>query len=295
MLVGCRMHENSADIVALDKADGSKNYMDDAQRKVVSSLQVAGMDLEEVRYTPNSRDLFHSHDKAHFCMGLSGDCMESFSKGTHEWTRSSVGFSSPGESHSVRYGESGFHWFRVELDLADLAVCHPFMDKYLQRGALVHGQGGELGELFFRLYREYRAQDDLSPLIMHGLVFEMLADVYRQPVGTFRRFPNWLLVIRDFLESHIEKKISLSALGQLVQMHPVHVTREFQKYYHCTIGEYIRRRRIENACHLLAGSDMPIVEIALATGFCDQSHMTRVFNRVLGITPAGYRRVARNG
>jgi AraC family transcriptional regulator len=63
----------------------------------------------------------------------------------------------------------------------------------------------------------------------------------------------------------------------------------FHKAYQCTVGEYVRKLRIDYACHELATSTKPIVEIALAAGFCDQSHFTRTFKRSIGAAPSQYR------
>jgi AraC family transcriptional regulator len=69
----------------------------------------------------------------------------------------------------------------------------------------------------------------------------------------------------------------------------VHLAQTFRKTYQCTIGEYVRKLRIEYACHELTNSAKPIVDIALAAGFCDQSHFTRTFRRVVGAAPSQYR------
>jgi AraC family transcriptional regulator len=55
----------------------------------------------------------------------------------------------------------------------------------------------------------------------------------------------------------------------------------------------VRQLRIEYACHELAASDTPIVQIALAAGFCDQSHFTRTFKRLIGVAPSQYRESVR--
>ena len=72
-------------------------------------------------------------------------------------------------------------------------------------------------------------------------------------------------------------------------MHPVHLAREFRRFQRCTIGEYIRQLRIERACRQLHASDEPLATIASAVGFSDQSHFSRTFKRLIGMTPAGYR------
>jgi AraC family transcriptional regulator len=53
--------------------------------------------------------------------------------------------------------------------------------------------------------------------------------------------------------------------------------------------ETLRRRRVEQACKLLRRSTLALAEVAASTGFCDQSHMNRCFQAVLGRTPARVR------
>jgi AraC family transcriptional regulator len=72
-------------------------------------------------------------------------------------------------------------------------------------------------------------------------------------------------------------------------VHPVHLAQTFHKTYRCTVGDYVRKLRIEYACRELATSTKPIVDIALAAGFCDQSHFTRTFKRAIGAAPFQYR------
>ncbi len=55
------------------------------------------------------------------------------------------------------------------------------------------------------------------------------------------------------------------------------------------IGEVRRRRRLEAAALLLERDDAGLADVAIAAGFCDQSHMTRAFKQQLGRTPAAIR------
>ena len=59
------------------------------------------------------------------------------------------------------------------------------------------------------------------------------------------------------------------------------------------LGEWVRRLRLEDALGRLTRSDASIADVAAASGFADQSHLTRVMRRRLGVTPAEYRRLAR--
>ena len=72
-------------------------------------------------------------------------------------------------------------------------------------------------------------------------------------------------------------------------MHPVHLSREFHRFYDCTVSDFIRKLRIDHASHLLADTESPLAEIALGCGFADQSHFSATFKRETGITPARFR------
>jgi AraC family transcriptional regulator len=55
----------------------------------------------------------------------------------------------------------------------------------------------------------------------------------------------------------------------------------------------VRQRRIQFACGRLTATDAPLADVALAAGFCDQSHFTKAFRRVTGMTPSAYRMAKR--
>ncbi len=93
----------------------------------------------------------------------------------------------------------------------------------------------------------------------------------------------------DFMEAHLEGQVSLSEMAQVVNLSPVHFTRQFKRTTGNTPHQHLLLLRIERAKRLLAGT-MSISEIALRCGFSHQEHLTRVFGRIVGVTPAAYRR-----
>jgi AraC family transcriptional regulator len=78
-------------------------------------------------------------------------------------------------------------------------------------------------------------------------------------------------------------------IGKLVGVHPVHLAGAFRKQYHCTIGDYRRRLRVEFACREICKPDASLAQIAFAAGFANQAHFSRVFKRLTGATPGEYR------
>ncbi len=92
-----------------------------------------------------------------------------------------------------------------------------------------------------------------------------------------------------FMEERLDQSVSLSDLAGAVALSPVHFTRQFKRSTGNTPHQHLLLLRIECAKRLLAGT-LPIAEIGLRCGFSHQEHLTRVFGRIVGVTPAAYRR-----
>lgn len=96
--------------------------------------------------------------------------------------------------------------------------------------------------------------------------------------------------IDEFIEDNIERPISLAELAAVVNVSRFHFARIFKRSTGKTAIGYVEQCRIQRAKALIAGSDTPLAEIALMTGFADQSHFTRRFHKHTGCTPAAYGR-----
>ena len=95
----------------------------------------------------------------------------------------------------------------------------------------------------------------------------------------------WILRARRYIENRFREKLSLSVIAATAGVHPAHLARTFHEAFGITIGDYIRSLRIEAAIQELKCHKKPVVEIALDTGFYDQSHFHHVFKKYTGLTP----------
>ncbi|HET9787346.1 MAG TPA: helix-turn-helix transcriptional regulator, partial [Pyrinomonadaceae bacterium] len=84
-------------------------------------------------------------------------------------------------------------------------------------------------------------------------------------------------------------------IAHLVGVHPTHLARSFKKHYRTTVGEYLRRLRLDWATRRLSETEDSITEIALAAGFYDQSHFSHLFKQHTGLTPAEFRALSNGG
>nr|WSY53766.1 AraC family transcriptional regulator [Streptomyces sp. NBC_00886] len=95
--------------------------------------------------------------------------------------------------------------------------------------------------------------------------------------------------LRELLDERITEGISLDEAAQLVHAHPAHLVRAFSGAYGIAPHRYLMSRRVDRARRLLLDGRPP-GEVATVTGFYDQSHLTRHFRKLVGVTPGRYPR-----
>ena len=102
------------------------------------------------------------------------------------------------------------------------------------------------------------------------------------PPGAMRR-------VREYVETHLSESMDLAELAAVAGLSVYHFARAFKQSAGVTPHHYLVRRRIERAQEMLARSDLALSEVALVTGFSDQSHLARHFRQLVGVTPGQFR------
>jgi AraC family transcriptional regulator len=255
--------------------------------QILRKRDIAAFTLSESAYLPETRLPKHSHERSYFCFLLHGTYTESYGNKMRECRPSTVVFHPPDEAHANHFLNEGGRLFRFELD-------HDWLKSVRERsGALTDPAdqtGGALAWLTMKLYTEFRHPDHATPLAIEGLVLEIVAQLARQKtMSSERQPPRWLGVALEFIRAHFEMDLELRSIAASAGVHPVHLARVFRRFNGCTVGDYLRRLRIESASRRLAASDAPLTEVALRCGFADQSHFSKSFKAATGWTPAQYR------
>lgn len=98
-------------------------------------------------------------------------------------------------------------------------------------------------------------------------------------------------MVKDFIEANLDRSVSLADIAASCGLSPSHFARRFKSTMGVPPHQYLVQMRIERAKRLLQGP-LPIVQVALECGFTHQEHLTSVFRRCTGLTPAVFRRVA---
>jgi AraC family transcriptional regulator len=236
---------------------------------------------------------YHSHQPAYLSFILQGAYTESYGARTRTCEFSTVIFHPEGESHAVQFHNALTRIFRLQIEPRWLESLREYSSSFNRPGDL---KGGPASDLAFRLYREFRGTETGAQLAIEGLALEIFAEFVRHGERSNEEpgIPAWLARARDILHAHFAENPSLVNIAEAVGVHPVHLARVFRKRFGSTIGDYVRRLRIEAACRELTRSDAPLVEIASALGFYDQSHFTKSFKRFIAVTPAHYRKLTRS-
>jgi len=125
-----------------------------------------------------------------------------------------------------------------------------------------------------------------------------LSDRYAVPTSPqAERTPNLNETMRErvaeFVRADPGAPVTLAAMAQVAGMSPSCFIRTFKRSTGLTPHRFVVEQRVLAARHLLATSDLPIVEVALAVGFSSQSHFGVAFRAVTGESPARYRRLLR--
>jgi AraC family transcriptional regulator len=255
--------------------------------ETAQALSAPGFRFTEKAYPQRLKIPRHSHELSHFCFVLSGTYQEQIERQTDERTPTALVYYPPDISHAEQHHSNGKH-FLVEIDNSQLDRMRDFGAMLDEPLAL---SGSESFARAARMYREFCERDSFTALALESLTTELLIHASRQNVQIEeRRRPLWLKKTKEMLRENFSEPLTLSDLAEFVGIHPTHLARAFRQFEDCTVGEYVRRLRVEKARQAILLTDESLVEIALRTGFADQTHFSRTFKNLTGMSPNEFRR-----
>lgn len=246
--------------------------------------QLPGVRLAHLAATMSAEHVDeHSHDDAHFVLATHGRYE------TTAWGEETEGpvlvYNPPGVVHRDRFVETGGHFLAVSFAAADWRALG---DGAAAIDALrLTGHAARRAAL--RLTRALLSAD-VEPLSLEGLSLELAAEAVA-PIGESDHRPGWLTLAETYLADAFDQPIGVADLARVAGVHPVHLARGYRRWLGAAPGERLRARRLERAADLLMAGRASIGEIALAAGFCDQSHLNRQFRQAYGVTPGEFVRL----
>lgn len=198
------------------------------------------------------------------------------------------------ERHDDLFGADGSTQIIIEPPDLESELFSPYRSLFAAEHFFRDGTAERLAR---RLAGELETPDCYSALGIAALTFELMVTVARRgrrvrDAGQLP--PTWLRRTHDLLAECHGTIPTIATLAREAAVHPAHLARAFRAHYGCSIGTFVRRRRVEMAARDLCVPGMSIAGVAAAHGFTDQSHFTRQFRRFLGLTPREYQQRARS-
>jgi AraC family transcriptional regulator len=228
----------------------------------------------------------HAHDSAGFAYTFSGEYVERYDRIAFTCRRGVVTYSPPFAPHSNTFADAPCRCLIIELKPR-------WMTKLELQQKLTATPDYFCGETFAALSRRFvheLSQDDAAtPIALQALTLELIALALRGDERRHRRPPRWLVQVKERLDVEFASNLSLAELAAAAGIHPVHLAAQFRAHYGCTVGGYVRRRRIDLACQRIRAGKRSLLDIALEAGFATQSHFSRVFRVEVGVTPTEFR------
>ncbi|MCD8084038.1 MAG: AraC family transcriptional regulator [Clostridiales bacterium] len=135
-------------------------------------------------------------------------------------------------------------------------------------------------------YMELSIYDQI--LHMWRMTFHLLSEVNPLPETTYDTNDR-LKQILQYMQDHYAEKITLEDIARHLSVSGSECCRFFKKATGQSIFSYLKSLRVNKSMALLQGTNMSLSEIAVATGFCNQSYYTDCFRKIKNITPRKYR------
>lgn len=132
----------------------------------------------------------------------------------------------------------------------------------------------------------------------YSLAISLICSLSPSSTTAFQEKPYGLSLFRlkrvtEYIDANLSRAISLAELADLATVSPFHFSRLFKKRVGVSVMEYVVLRRVEVAKKKLQTTGDTLSSIAYECGFASQSHFTGTFKRVIGTTPAVYRKQVR--
>lgn len=251
---------------------------------IFQTANINGLILTKSDYEQQSSIPKHYHNNPYFCYVLDGCYTEHSSQKRITCSKGDIIFHPKETEHYNQFKNSAASCFNIEFSGVWIGKI---ADSKLEQKNILSQNHPEIQNIFRKIYREFIDADTLSDLMIEGLSLEMMVAFSR----TKRKYvlsSFYVKRILRYIEEIFPSNPTLAELANLFRISPEYLSRTFKKSTGITIGEYIRHQKIQRACKQMQEKNADIHSIALECGFTDQSHFTKVFKKVMHMTPGMY-------
>jgi len=235
--------------------------------------------ITDTEYTHSKVD-WHYHQNPYFTYLLQGKLFESNKKESYYLEPGSLLFHNWQDSHyNIKPPEftRGFHielnehWFsKFGVQLTDFEGSINLKNPITKN-------------LMNQVFMETKINDQYSDISINSNLIDIFNTIKESKKSKSKK-PAWTIQLKDLLMEE-QFDYSLQSLSSKLGIHPVHLSREFNRYFGTSLGNYIRLIKLNKAFCLLASNQFSMTEICYQCGFYDQSHFISNFKRIYHTTP----------
>jgi AraC-like DNA-binding protein len=253
------------------------------------SIRLEGVTLTDTIYAQGKVD-WHFHEDDYFTFLLTGAVREGNRKEVYECVAGDLLFHNWQDAHYNIGSDRFTRGFHVELSNAwyeKLAIPDNVTEGSIRLSDPL------VKSLMYVVFKEAKLAGVKGQLGVDSAlsgIFGILSKMREARCCAGK--PAWVGKIREMLRDGTEEW-TLVRLASEINVHPVHLSREFRKHFHTNLGDYLRLIKVQRAMTLLGEPDRLLTDIAFESGFADQSHFIRSFRNYYGMTPLEYRRLLR--
>ena len=249
------------------------------------TTQLSGVTLTDTEYTHKYVD-WHYHENAYFTLVLQGRVIEGNKKEVYQCPAGTLLYHHWQESHYNIKPDGYTRGFHIEVEPKWFDAQS--LNRHVQHGSFqISHPSVKLRA--YNILKESKIRDTTSALAIHVLLTSIFSAINQSEEVAQRTKPAWVAVIREMLHDDPVKQWTLAALAVLAGVHPIHLSRQFPKYFGCNMGDYIRKLKIQKSIALATNKSLSLTEIAYACGFADQSHFIRCFKAEHKMNPSAFR------
>ena len=251
------------------------------------SVHVPGFTFTLGIHPPGTKIPRHTHSTPTICYVLRGRFREHCAGSVAECEPEMLKVMPAEETHWNTFAQTETQGLRIEVEREQFSHS-PGILKLLDTQRLFRRPAA--GELARQIIMELRSGGPTSLIAAEGLALQMIAELAREaePRETGAE-PPWLVVAEDLIRESVNRPFTIAEIAQAAGVSATTLARVYRRRYGCTIGERIRKLRIEAAARALVETDATLSVVALSAGFYDQSHFSNVFRKHMGLTPSDYR------
>ena len=250
------------------------------------TLYLNGIILNDANYLHDRVD-WHFHENAYFTFLLEGFVQEGNKRGVNDCSAGSLLFHNWQDAHYNIGSKKFTRGFHVEIYPSWFSSFD--IDTHITEGS-INIQDPSIKRLMYTIFKESKSGGSSRQLAIDALLIELFQSISRSGKAAAKRRPTWVKKIEDALHDD-SASWGLTDLAKIADIHPVHLSRDFSKYFHTTLGDYIRQLKVQQALSLMPNKDLSLTEISAQCNFSDQSHFIRTFKSYQHMTPLSYRKL----